>query len=379
MDAAAIAQAFTELRNANAALLAQVQLLQAAGPAGPLDAAALAAIGAAAGTAAASARPPSDHAKDLSTIDSWDIDSSTLTIEDFVTNCQTRFDLKRTPDAVRCTLILEKLQMKAQGRFKAFLNAAGDTGSRATTTWAELKAWMLSAFAPDALVESNKIEALYRNLEQRGSAEKFADAYRDIVSRINNNAESKQLHTQHSFIRGFVQKLKPGVRIFLVKEKFADLESAISSAILHDNLVFEAGRTPTSTPKARTPTTPLYKPAPSPYGSRNPSPDLPLAAILAALGIDPALARPPLGSASPAGAPPPQPGLYAVERDHSVAAGQAVPKMTDEIKAWCIKWRACFRCRQKNSTHAAVNCPRFPSARLSSIEEQLGQDSQGNV
>ncbi len=56
--------------------------------------------------------------------------------------------------------------------------------------------------------------------------------------------------------------------------------------------------------------------------------------------------------------------------------------MTPEIKAWCMKWQACFRCSQKDARHAAVNYPRFSVAdanhRVASIEESPEFDQQEN-
>jgi len=46
-------------------------------------------------------------------------------------------------------------------------------------------------------------------------------------------------------------------------------------------------------------------------------------------------------------------------KDHSVAQGDTVPKMTPEIKTWCIARCACFRCHQPDATHSAINCQRF--------------------
>lgn len=48
-----------------------------------------------------------------------------------------------------------------------------------------------------------------------------------------------------------------------------------------------------------------------------------------------------------------------MEKDHSIPPGQPIPKLTQEIKDWCFKHKACFRCRQKNATHRSAVCPLF--------------------
>eukprot|EP00961_Rhodomonas_salina_P036831 495203-Rhodomonas_salina.1 len=49
-------------------------------------------------------------------------------------------------------------------------------------------------------------------------------------------------------------------------------------------------------------------------------------------------------------------------KDHTVAPGATVPKMTPEIKTWCITRLACFSCRQPDATHSAINCQRFANS-----------------
>ncbi len=220
-----------------------------------LTAAELAAIGAAAGAAAAAAGPPArahDHSKDFYSIETWDVDQPKLPTADFVCNLESCFTLKGTPDMLRCTLVLEKFEAKALGRFKSFTNCNSDTGYCSTTGWAKFRLWMLSALTPDALVESNQLEKQYLALEQKGSAERFADSYRELVSKIKNNLESTALHTDASLICCFVMKLKPAVRVFLVDLKFATLDDAIAQAILKDNIVFEMHKG-TATPPPKRP------------------------------------------------------------------------------------------------------------------------------
>jgi hypothetical protein len=46
-------------------------------------------------------------------------------------------------------------------------------------------------------------------------------------------------------------------------------------------------------------------------------------------------------------------------KDHSVAPGEPVPTMTDEIRRWCDENNACRRCRVKNAKHRSADCPRY--------------------
>ncbi len=110
-----IQAAILVLHSANAALLVKVAVLERAPPGTPaaLTAIQLAAIGSAAGAAAAAMAPQPgayDHAKDLFTLNSWEFDRATLSVDCFVTNCE------------MCFLILEKFQMKAQGVCECLLN-----------------------------------------------------------------------------------------------------------------------------------------------------------------------------------------------------------------------------------------------------------------
>ena len=333
--------------------------------------------------AVAAATPPrtKDHSKDLDKVDDWDIDVTTLTLEDFIAKCESKFASKLTPDNFKCRLIVEKFKTQALSRFKVFTNAAGDTNNSTTTTWGEFKPWMIKALKEDELTESYKIEKQFAAMEQKGSAEKFAENYRSILARIQCNPRSVKLHTPEALIENFVSKLKPGVRIHMIGQTFTSIDDAISAAITRDNIVFEMSKSnPSATPKTN-PRTPTYV---SPYGSRgpSPSPQLPVSAIqsiLAALGVDPAAAKGlNLG-----------PSLNAVARDHNVAPGAPVPPLTDEIKSWCRANNACFRCREKNftSTHkrnaqGQMICPRFgpptTSRQLGAVEEEPAPSVAGS-
>ncbi len=68
-----------------------------------------------------------------------------------------------------------------------------------------------------------------------------------------------------------------------------------------------------------------------------------LSALLAALGYEL-----PLAQINALGAAPPAMEVSLVERNHAVLPGAPVPTMTPEIKAWCLKNNACFRCREPN-------------------------------
>ena len=329
-------------------------------PAAPPAAAGVALDPAAFALAVAAAIPAKtvDYSKDLDKIEDWDITNTKLTLEDFIAKCESKFASKGTPQNFKCRLIVEKFQSQAMARFKTFTNAAGNTNDAPSTTWVEFKPWMLKALKEDELTESYKIEKQYAAMEQKGSAEKFAENYRSILARIQNNPRSVTLHTPEALIENFVAKLKPGVRIHMIGQKYTSIDDAIAAAITRDNVVFEMGKSSTSpAPKSRPPT-PNHA---SPYGSRgaSPSPQLPVAALqalLAAVGVDPAMAQ------------TLQPSLNAMGagKDHSVAPTAPVPALTDEIRNWCRANNACFRCREKNmmNTHrrnaqGQLVCPRF--------------------
>ncbi len=349
------------------------------------------------GIAVASAMPhrTSDHSRDLDKFPEWSSEetgANYLHVSDFIKNLDARWNLKGTPDTpLRVQLLVEKLRGKALTDFKGFTNAAGNVGDRDTTTWTEFSSWALKTLAPDVLVESEKIEALYEKLEQKGSAEKFADAYKGVVARIRLNSECAKLHTEASLIKTFVRKLKPGVRVLMLDKVFVSLEDAYSEAIRRDAIVFEAAKAPTPTkPPPRG-----GSGSPSPfYGSRagTPVPSLHgppahIAALLASLGYNPDGSQVSGDSSAPAtdrsGASTPT-NLGAVIKDHSVPAGAPIPKMTPEIKRWCWDHNACYRCREKNmaKTHVNGHCPRFgaanltPTRRVNAIEEE-GQGNEG--
>jgi hypothetical protein len=400
----AIQTALDALTAQNAALATQLAALQAAAAApaaaGPLSAAA---IGAAIAANLHPAPPPaSDHSKDLyrfnpSSWSSEETGDAYLHVTDFIKNLESRWSLKGTPDApIRVQLCVELLMGKAMIAFKAFVNAAGNLGCRDTTTWTEWRAWALATLQPDVLVESEKIESSYERLEQKGSAEKFVDAYKLLVSRIRLNSESAALHTEASLIKTFVRKLKPGVRIHMVDRKFTSLEQAYSEASRRDAIVYEAskGAPLTSAASAKPPYSgarggsPFTPRGGSPFTPRGGSPGLPfqgppahIAALLGSLGFN--WDGTPMQGApkSPATTPPPR--LGAVERNHAVGPNDPVPSMTPDIKAWCFKNQACFRCRQPLAgTHLNGHCPRFgpPSSRprrvaaLEVFEEDLPEN-----
>jgi len=352
-------QQLTQARNDAAQAQQALQELQdsvaqpPAAAAGSFDAAAVSAL-------VRSLKSAPDHTKDLRDVDRWDIDNKKIATEDFIKNCESLFISKNTPDAQKCKLIVAKFEGQALTRFKGFTNSAGNINCRETTTWPEFRAWMLSALTPDTLVESAKIERAYAALSQKGSAEKFADSFRELMSRIANNTESAQLHTQASMVKDFVNKLKPSVKVFLVKNRYTSIEEAVTDAILHDNLVYEMTRENGSANPAA-PKKPALNPrsnGTTPWQSRDTTPSLPprVNALLASLGYNP--------DGSPQTAPTSQapPTLAAVSADHSIKPGQPIPKLTEEIRRWCFENKACFRCRQKNAGHLGADCPRFANA-----------------
>ncbi len=190
-------------------------------------------------------------------------------------------------------------------------------------------------------------------------------------------------------IKTFVRKLKPGVRVLIIDKAFSSLDEAYSEAIRRDAIVFEAAKAPSPSrpPPARGGTPGGFSPSP---GSRagSPAPHLHgppahLAALLASLGYNldgtPQVRN---GAATPtSGASTPVAGLNAVTKDHSVAPGEPIPRMTPEIKKWCWDNNACYRCRERNmaKTHVNGHCPRFgalaPARRVNAIAEE---DGQGN-
>mmetsp|Transcript_12497 Transcript_12497/g.24892 ORF Transcript_12497/g.24892 Transcript_12497/m.24892 type:complete len:401 (+) Transcript_12497:466-1668(+) len=319
------------------------------------------------GSAIANSTPAKekDHSRDLEKEMEFSGDETPFVhSDDFMNNIKSAFELKNTPDRMKVQLIVGKLRGTALEKFKAFKNAAGDTGNRKTTTWTEFEDFAKARLAKDPVVERDKIQMDFHRLEQRTSAEAFSLAFSKVVTRIRGNELASRLHTDEELIYAFLGKLKTEVQSKLVGKEFKTLEEAYSEAIRHDNLVFaavnrESRRNPRPPSSSRSGT-----PAPQP-------PPAQLQAILAALGYNVNIDN----SRAPPG-PLTADHLGSVERDHSVAPGQPVPRMTPEIKAWCIKHRACFRCRVKDAKHTANNCDRFPShtpARIAAMEETASQ------
>ena len=381
-SALATAQAAQEAKNQ--ALQDELALLRAAASAPSAATSLLNPAVFAAAVAAAMPVRTSDHSRDLEKFPPWSSEetgSEALPPKSFLRNLTSKFTAKGTPPNEQVNLAVERLRGKALSTFEAFTNAAGDTGSPTTTTFTELEKLILS-LQPDEVVESQNIEKAYEALSQKGSAAKMVESYKTLVARIKANTQSRTLHTDASLIRKFVMKLKPGVQVHILDKTLGSLEDAYSAAQRADDLVFAASKptTQTLTPKRGSPF-----PSPSPYGSRQASPGIPLtnlqvAAMLSSVGLT--WDGQATTSPRPATPTPKTPSLAAVERDHSVPVGQPIPKMTPEIKAWCLKWRACFRCRQKDSRHPAVNCPRFSVAdanrSVTSMEESSEFDQPEN-
>mmetsp|Transcript_25053 Transcript_25053/g.50892 ORF Transcript_25053/g.50892 Transcript_25053/m.50892 type:complete len:434 (-) Transcript_25053:90-1391(-) len=342
--------------------------------------------------AAIPAPPPKSHAKDLDKVPGFtNEETPKVHVKDWKKNIESTFNLLNTPDNIKTALAVGKLGGKAIEAFNAYTNAMGDTGNRDTTTWAEFSAF-LDTLAVDVLVERESLEKEFRNIEQKGSAESFVHAYKALVMRIKNNVEARKLHTNEGYLVSFIQKLKPQVQERMLDKDFATLEDAYREAIRKDNLLFSAQqkvraaqdqrqRAGGAQAASRTPSLPGGA-----YNSRagTPAPPPPhVIAMLAHLGynwdgtqVSPAKANP---ATAPGGPPPPPPGggggppgggppggpstnpfdCNAMEKDHSVKPGGIIPKMTPEIKEWCLKNRACFRCRVPNANHLSNQCPRF--------------------
>jgi len=301
-----------------------------------------------------------DHAKDLDKAQTFSGEETPVVqIEDFISNIEAIFKLKETPDSIKVTLIIALLRGRALDTFKSFRNEAGDTGNRDTTTWKEFKAWALQALRKDLIVERDKLDLEYEKIEQKGSAEAFIQAYRSLVVRINANPHARAMHTQQSLILRFVKKLKKRVQTLMVDKEYATLEEAYRDATRKDNLSFEAESPAARTPRQQRPPRDASSGTPPPRllgGSGGPS-QAQINAVLSALGL----------------------AVNAVERDHSVAPGNPIPKLTPEITAWCKKHNACFRCRQKNADHGAANCPRFPDneRRVNSMAKESQDPAAG--
>jgi hypothetical protein len=376
MDATQAAALLTALQDMQAKVLALENAARLVPPpAPPIDPMAIAV---AAANAVAAVPRQRDHSKDLDKSPNWDGEKTSegtpLRADDFNDNIDATFGRKATPEADKVPLVIDKLRGRALATFKGFLNAAGHTGNRTTTTWDELKALLLTLL-PDIEVERDELEREYEHLRQAGPAVKYVDAYKSVVARIALNRKARALHTPESFIIRFVTKLKPQVQVHLAGREFKTLEEAYSAAIHQDKLVFAASSSPAWSP--RTPRTP------TPSRAGTPAPPPHFAALLAALTamVNPA-AQTPSGASpnGPSASPLPPQGLGAVEKDHSVAPGDPVPRLTPEIKQWCYKNRACFRCRVRNANHLGIDCPRYkgvPDRRIAFVEE-CDQEKEGN-
>eukprot|EP00286_Rhodomonas_abbreviata_P009895 CAMPEP_0181317180 /NCGR_PEP_ID=MMETSP1101-20121128/16315_1 /TAXON_ID=46948 /ORGANISM="Rhodomonas abbreviata, Strain Caron Lab Isolate" /LENGTH=417 /DNA_ID=CAMNT_0023424525 /DNA_START=1353 /DNA_END=2606 /DNA_ORIENTATION=+ len=327
---------------------------------------------------------PKNHAKDLDKSQRLCLDEAPgapkVYVEDWHKNIESDFELHNTPDHLKVQLAVGRLDGKALLSFNAFTNAAGNVGCRRTTTWLEFSTFMLS-LAVDKIVERDNLEKEFLKIEQKGSAEQFSNSYRLLVAKIKNNSEERKLHTEAGYILSYIQKLKPEVQSRMIDKDFTSLEEAITESIRKDNLVFAqqqkirqfqndrrqggvpsggAGRSPSAAGGASSHHSRAGTPAPPPAFVQ---------ALLAAVGYN-LDGTPQTGSVPPAGPSPGSPaaGINGVERNHSVAPGAPIPKMTPEIKAWCLKNGACFRCRVPNAKHLAAKCPRFEQ--LSNLEEE---------
>jgi len=313
-----------------------------------------------------------DHSRDVEKEQTFSgQEEPAVHVEDWLANIRSVFRLKKTPDDIKTTLVVSLLRGRALDTFKSFCNALGHTGDRETTTWDEFVRWALQALRKDLIVERDKLDREYEAIQQRGSAEAFIVAYRSLVTRIQANPHARAMHTHESLILRFIKKLKGRVQVLMLDKDYATLEDVYRDATRKDNLSFDAEKSV----KKRNPAAPTPKFLGN--GSRISASDL--QAVLASLGYDYTV-----NSAAAAGGAVP---VSAVERDHSVAPGQPVPKLTPEITAWCRKHNACFRCRVKNAGHGAKNCPRFPDKELGSVDTPAppspspspGPEQQGNV
>ena len=277
--------------------------------------------------------------------------------DDFLAAVKLHFDNKGTPDADRVKLIVPKLKGHALATFKAFTNANGDTNNATTTTWAEFVK-LFETLIPNDLAESNVIEKDYEKASQTGSAETFVKHYKSLVARIRANAESMTLHSDKTLRTRFVKRLKATTQLHFDRTKLDTLENAYAEAIRADTLVYSAMQQD----KPSAPRSPFRTPAASRAGT--PAPPPAILALLSALGagdfdwsaLQTKGSVPPSG---PSSSLPATPGLSAVEKDHSVPPDGPVPTMTPDIRKWCERNNACFRCRTKNATHRSADCPRF--------------------
>lgn len=315
----------------------------------------------------------------MDTLDKWSSEDkdNALRADDFMDEAEALFQMKHTPEDDKVPLLVSRLIGRALVTFKGFTNAAGDTNNRYTTTFAELKALLLTLL-PDLILERDQIEKDYQALSQKAALDKFVEQYKSMVVRINLNSEARKLHTSQSLLLRFQQKLKPKVQLHLSGKTFTSIEDAYQAAVHHDKLIFASDVTERQQQQERGR---QQSRGGTPWsGQRQGTPPPHITAMLAALGYNwdgtqtsPGL-RPPNG---PSNSPTPSaPLLGAVERDHSVPDGGFVPRLTPEIWAWCLKHNACFRCRKINPDHTRDSCPRYANVpdrvrpTMSAIEEQ---------
>lgn len=233
--------------------------------------------------------------------------------------------------------------------FKAFTNALGDAGNRDTTTYAEFKTLALTLL-PNSLIKRDAIEKEYAALTQKAAADKFVEQYTALVAKIGMNPLTKKLHTAESLLLRFQQKLKPKVQLHLAGKTFVLIEDAYEQAITADTLIFSSEiseRQKTNNTSGRGQFQQQQQRGGSPWASRQgtPAPPQHISAMLAALDNY-------YGQQNPNAKPPPNgpwpspnlkaPVLGAVEKDHRVPPGATVPRLTQEIQAWCFKHSACF-------------------------------------
>jgi hypothetical protein len=313
------------------------------------------------------------HAKDLSSLSDFTGEDPKQLIEDFLADAEAAFDQHHTPDSDKVSLLVTKLQGTARKRFKGFVNTNGDLGNRKTTSYTEFVDWALVALAHDKKVEAKSLRARLEALRQTGSCQTFVNAFSALQARIWANPEAKKNFTMDGMINTFIEKTKVQVQERLLSKEYNTLETVYRDAINIDNLLFSLSSSIKRNPVRESParSTPL---------NRNPGPPPHIVALLNSMGFNPD------GTLVPPGNPAARISLNAV--DHSVRAGDPIPKMTPEIEAWCKANHACFRCREKNAKHVATNCPKFAGkpqrTRINNVQEEqhAGQEieeaEQGN-
>jgi hypothetical protein len=275
-----------------------------------------------------------DYSRDLEKFDNYSSEETgkdSLSPQSFLSNLNDRFELLSTPADQKVLLVKPKLRGKALTQFEAFTNAAGKRNDAKTTTWEEFETLILRLQPSD---ESNldKIQRTLDTLVQKSSAANYVLAYQKFVIDARRNPLAQELYTEAFLINAFRRGLKPDVKVHLTEMKFATLEEAYAAAERKDVNV-HAARMAIAAP-------------PGPGPRRN--------------GWNPR------ASPAPPGPPPPH-HLSAIGKDHSVPLDQPIPKMTPDIKTWCLKNNACFRCRLTpeqqdkllGERHQSGACPRF--------------------